>query len=82
VNTEPEAGLMDPRHATSGQVEVDLAGRGYAAEAEAVMDQARREPGYLAFTQDRQAWVAYREAEGTWLTGSGHQTDREPEAGQ
>jgi hypothetical protein len=72
---------MDPWHATPSQVEADLTGRGYAAEAKTVMEQARQEPGFLAFTQDRQAWVALREAEGTWLTGSGHQAEREPEAG-
>jgi hypothetical protein len=73
---------MDPWHATYEQVEADLGDRGYTAEAGTVMDQAQREPGQLAFTRDLQAWAAYREVDGTWLTGSGlqHQPEPLPEA--
>jgi hypothetical protein len=73
---------MDPWHATFEQVEADLAGCGYAAEADAVMARAQNEPGRLAFTRDQHAWAAYREADGTWLTGTGTQPrlEREPAA--
>lgn len=73
---------FNPWHASREEVAANLAGQGYAAEASTVMDKAMQEPGRLAFTRDLHAWAAYREADGTWLTGNGTQSrlDREPVA--
>lgn len=57
-----------------------LAAAGHAADAQPVIEAARADPGSLAFTADECAWAATR-ADGTWLTGSGHQPHYEAEAG-
>ena len=84
--TTPEA-PAGPGPVTAEQAAGYLASRGHAADADAVLDEARKTPGTFAWTADRCTYACVREDGATFWAGPGfpeqypHQPQHEAEAG-
>jgi hypothetical protein len=81
VPTEPEPPF------TAEEAAGYLASRGHAADAQAVLDEARTTPGRFAWTADRCTYAGLRPDGATFVAGLGfpgqypHQPQQEAEAG-